>query len=104
MSTGAGKSSIISLVSRFYEIQRGEVRVDGRNVKDYRQSDLRRRIGIVLQDPFVFSASIADNIRLFNPEVTREQVIEAAKYVNAHHFIEKRAGVRPDNLDALIEE
>ena len=83
-ATGAGKSSIISLVSRFYEVQQGEVKVDGRNVKEYRQSDLRRRIGIVLQDPFVFSASIEDNIRLFNPAITREQVVAAAKYVNAH--------------------
>jgi len=99
-ATGAGKSSIISLVSRFYEIQRGAVMVDGRNVRDYRQSDLRRRIGIVLQDPFVFSASIADNISLFNSDVTREQVIKAAKYVNAHGFIEKR----PGGYDAVLQE
>ena len=99
-ATGAGKSSIISLVSRFYEVQQGEVKVDGRNVKEYRQSDLRRRIGIVLQDPFVFSASIEDNIRLFNPAITREQVVAAAKYVNAHTFIEKRAG----GYDAVLQE
>ncbi len=99
-ATGAGKSSIISLVSRFYEVQRGEVKVDGHNVKEYRQSDLRRRIGIVLQDPFVFSASIEDNIRLFNPAITREQVVAAAKYVNAHPFIEKR----PGGYDAVLQE
>lgn len=99
-ATGAGKSSIISLISRFYEVQKGTVKVDGRNVKEYRQSDLRRRIGIVLQDPFVFSASIADNIRLFNPEISREQVIAAAKYVNAHTFIGKRAG----GYDAVLRE
>lgn len=91
-ATGAGKSSIISLISRFYDVQRGVVRVDGRDVRDYRQSDLRRRIGIVLQDPFIFSATIAENISLFNPAVTREQVVEAAKYVNAHGFIEARGG------------
>jgi ATP-binding cassette subfamily B protein len=99
-ATGAGKSSIISLVSRFYDVQRGVVRVDGRNVRDYRQSDLRRRIGIVLQDPFVFSASIEDNIRLFDPSITRDQVVAAAKYVNAHTFIEKR----PGGYDAVLQE
>jgi len=91
-ATGAGKSSIIGLVSRFYDVQRGKVRVDGCDVKDYAQSELRRRIGIVLQDPFIFSASIADNIRLFNPAISMEQVIAAAKYVNAHGFIEARPG------------
>ncbi len=91
-ATGAGKSSVISLVSRFYDVQRGAVKVDGRNVRAYAQSALRRRIGIVLQDPFIFSASMADNIRLFNPAITQEQVVEAAKYVNAHAFIEARGG------------
>jgi ATP-binding cassette subfamily B protein len=99
-ATGAGKSSIISLVARFYDVQRGAVKVDGRDVRAYRQSDLRRRIGIVLQDPFVFSASVLDNIRLFNPEISREQVIEAARYVNAHRFIE----ARPGGYDAVLQE
>jgi ATP-binding cassette subfamily B protein len=99
-ATGAGKSSIISLISRFYEIQRGAVLVDGCNVREYRQSDLRKRIGIVLQDPFVFSASIADNISLFNPALTREQVIAAAQYVNAHTFIM----ARPGGYDAVLQE
>ncbi|MGA1194010.1 MAG: ABC transporter ATP-binding protein [Kiritimatiellia bacterium] len=99
-ATGAGKSSIISLISRFYDVQRGQVRVDGRNVRDYRQSDLRRRIGIVLQDPFVFSAKIAENINLFNEEVSRERIIEAARYVNAHNFIEARNG----GYDEILRE
>jgi len=99
-ATGAGKSSIISLVSRFYDVQRGGVKVDGRDVRAYRQSELRRRIGVVLQDPFVFSASIADNISLFNPAVTREQVIQAARYVNAHDFIM----ARPGGYDAVLQE
>jgi ATP-binding cassette, subfamily B, multidrug efflux pump len=99
-ATGAGKSSIISLISRFYDVQRGQVRVDGRNVRDYRQSDLRRRIGIVLQDPFVFSAKVAENINLFNEEVSRERIVEAAKYVNAHNFIEARAG----SYDEILRE
>jgi len=99
-ATGAGKSSIISLIARFYDIQHGEICVDGVDVKNYRQSDLRRRIGIVLQDPFVFSGTIADNIGLFNPALSREQVIEAAKYVNAHNFIMNR----PGGYDAELRE
>lgn len=99
-ATGAGKSSIISLISRFYEIQRGTIRVDGVSVNDYRQSDLRRRIGIVLQDPFVFSGTIADNISLFNESLSREQLVAAAKYVNAHNFIE----ARPGGYDAVLKE
>lgn len=91
-ATGAGKSSIISLISRFYDVQRGAVKVDGRNVRDYVQSALRQRIGIVLQDPFIFSATMAENISLFNAAITRDQVIAAATYVNAHGFIEARGG------------
>lgn len=99
-ATGAGKSSIISLIARFYEVQHGAVKVDGVNVKDYAQSELRRRIGIVLQDPFIFSGTIADNISLLNPEVTRERVIEAAKFVNAHDWIM----AKPGGYDAVTQE
>lgn len=98
-ATGAGKSSIISLISRFYEVQRGSVKVDGRDVREYQQSALRRRIGIVLQDPFIFSATLAENIGLFNPAVSREQIIAAATYVNAHDFIEARGG-----YDTMLRE
>lgn len=99
-ATGAGKSSIISLIGRFYDVQHGAVKVDGVNVKDYAQSELRRRIGIVLQDPFIFSGTIADNISLLNPDVTRERVIEAAKFVNAHTWIMERTG----GYDAVTQE
>ena len=99
-ATGAGKSSIISLIARFYEVQHGAVKMDGVNVKDYAQSELRRRIGIVLQDPFIFSGTIADNISLLNPEVTRERVIEAAKFVNAHNWI----SAKPGGYDAVTQE
>ena len=99
-ATGAGKSSVISLIARFYEIQKGSVSVDGNDVRAYRQSALRQRIGIVLQDPFIFSGTIADNISLHNPAVTREKVVEAARYVNAHRFIEARLG----GYDAAIME
>ncbi len=91
-ATGAGKSSVTSLIARFYDIQRGAVKVDGINVRDYTQEDLRRRIGIVLQDPFIFSGTIRDNINLHNAAVAPERIEEAAKYVNAHNFIEARPG------------
>lgn len=99
-ATGAGKSSIISLIARFYDIQKGAVRVDGVDVRDVQQADLRRRIGIVLQDPFIFSGTIADNIGLKNPAVTRDRIIAAARYVNAHTFIEQRDG----GYDAALQE
>lgn len=99
-ATGAGKTSIISLISRFYDVQRGSVRVDGRDVRDYAQADLRRRIGVVIQDPFIFSGSIASNIDMHNPAVTREQVIQAAQYVNAHRFIT----ALPDGYDTRVQE
>ncbi len=99
-ATGAGKSSLISLLARFYEVQRGVVRVDGIDVRDYRQADLRARIGIVLQDPFIFAGTLADNIALSRPGVTRAQVKAAARYVNAHRFIE----ARPGGYDAVVHE
>ncbi len=99
-ATGAGKSSLISLIARFYDIQRGSVRVDGVEVRHYRQADLRRRIGIVLQDPFIFSGTIADNISLRAPGITRAQVEAAARYVNAHPFISQREG----GYDAVLQE
>lgn len=99
-ATGAGKTSIISLISRLYDVQRGLVRVDEQDVRNYRQVDLRRRIGMVIQDPFIFSGSIAANIHMHNPDVSREQVIEAAKYVNAHRFI----SALPDGYDTEVQE
>ena len=91
-ATGAGKSSLISLMTRFYDVQRGAVKVDGHDVRAYRQPDLRRRMGIVLQDPFIFSGTIAENISLNNPALSRAQITEAAKYVNADRFIVERPG------------
>lgn len=88
-ATGAGKTSIISLLARFYDVQQGRVLVDGHDVRDYAQSELRRRIGIVLQDPFIFSGTVAENITMNNPVVTKEMMVEAAQYVNAHGFIQR---------------
>ena len=91
-ATGAGKSSIINLISRFYEINRGTITIDGTNIQDYELSALRKHIGVVLQDVFLFSSSIYQNITLGNPSITKEQVMEAAELVGAAKFIEKLPG------------
>ena len=88
-ATGAGKTSLIGLLSRFYDVQKGAVLVDDLNVRDLTQNDLRRHIGAVLQDPFIFSGTIASNIRLHDDAITDAQVRQAAEYVNAAHFIEQ---------------
>ncbi|WP_038031724.1 ABC transporter ATP-binding protein [Thermonema rossianum] len=91
-ATGAGKTSIINLLNRFYEIERGSILVDGVNIKDYDVEVLRRHIGMVLQDVFLFSGSIRDNITLFNPAITDGQIWEAAEMVGAKAFIERLPG------------
>lgn len=88
-ATGAGKTSVINLLSRFYEINKGTITIDGVNHNDYNLHCLRRQISVVLQDVFLFSDSIHNNITLNNPEIPREKVIEAAKQVGAHDFIMK---------------
>ena len=88
-ATGAGKTSLISLVSRFYDVQRGEVLVDGHNVKDLAQADLRKHVGAVLQDPFIFAGTVASNIRLHEQSISDERIREAARFVNAARFIER---------------
>lgn len=90
--TGSGKSTIISLLNRLYHIQRGEIRIDDVSIEDYKLDDLRRNIGVVLQDVFLFSGSVIDNITLRNPEISREQVIQAAKLIEMHDFIERLPG------------
>ncbi|MBD78675.1 MAG: antibiotic ABC transporter ATP-binding protein [Crocinitomicaceae bacterium] len=86
-ATGAGKSSIINLINRMYEYQKGDILIDGNSIKDYEQSFIRRRIGVVLQDVFLFSDTIFNNITLNNPNVDLKEVQEAAKKVGAHDFI-----------------
>lgn len=85
--TGAGKSSIINLLSRFYDVQKGEVLIDGNNVKQLAQTDLRRNVGLVAQDVFLFTGDIKSNIRLGNEQITDEQLIAAARAVEADRFI-----------------
>lgn len=86
-ATGAGKSSIINLLNRFYEINEGEIRVDDIDIKKYELSFLRSKIAAVLQDVFLFSDTIAENIRLKNTDISIDKIIEAAKEVGAHDFI-----------------
>lgn len=91
-ATGAGKSSTINILNRFYEIDKGSVQIDGRNIREYDLAYLRSHIATVLQDVFLFSESIANNITLNNPEISRERLIAAAKEVGAHEFISRLPG------------
>ncbi len=88
-ATGAGKSTIISLLNRFYDVQQGEILVDGENIRNYDLQGLRRSIGIVLQDVFLFSGSISENIRLGSKAIADEQVEKAAETVHASQFIRR---------------
>jgi ATP-binding cassette subfamily B protein len=90
--TGSGKTSIISLLNRLYHIQRGEIKVDGVNIEDYQLDELRKHIGVVLQDVFLFSGSILENITLRNPAITYQQVEDAAKMIGIHDFIMQLPG------------
>jgi ATP-binding cassette subfamily B multidrug efflux pump len=90
--TGSGKTSIISLLNRLYHIQQGSIKVDGVNIEEYKLDTLRKSIGVVLQDVFLFSGSVMDNITLRNPEISREQVIAAAKMIGVDEFIMQLPG------------
>lgn len=87
-ATGAGKTSIINLLTRFYDIQKGEILLDGVNIRSLDKNTLRQKIGVVLQDVFIFTGNIRDNIRL-NKDISDDKVIEIAKHVNAHRFISR---------------
>lgn len=97
-ATGAGKSSTINILNRFYEIQKGQVTIDGVDIKSYELNYLRSRIATVLQDVFLFSDTITNNITLKNPEISFEEVVEAAKKVGAHDFIERLPGAYNYNV------
>lgn len=91
-ATGAGKTSITNLINRFYDIQKGAIRIDGQDIKTLKRSDLRRHIGIVLQDVFLFTGDVEANITLSNEEIPPAKVREAARLVNAEKFIERLPG------------
>ena len=99
-ATGAGKSSIINLLSRFYDINKGTITIDGHDVKEYELAALRRQIGVVLQDVFLFSDTIENNITLGDPAISREQIVEAARLVGVHEFIMRL----PGNYDYNVQE
>jgi ATP-binding cassette, subfamily B, multidrug efflux pump len=90
--TGSGKTSIISLMNRLYQIQKGSIFIDEVPVEQYKMDELRRNIGVVLQDVFLFSGSIMDNITLRNPDIPKSRVIEAAKMIDMHDFIMELPG------------
>jgi ATP-binding cassette subfamily B protein len=85
--TGSGKTSIISLINKLYPINKGAILINNKNIDDYTLEDLRKNVGVVLQDVFLFSGSIMDNITLRNADITREEVVEAAKLIGMHDFI-----------------
>ncbi|UUV26563.1 MULTISPECIES: ABC transporter ATP-binding protein [Lysinibacillus] len=85
--TGSGKTTIINLLTRFYDVDQGEILIDGHNIEHYQMETIRQRVGVVLQDTYLFSGTIRDNIRFGKLDATDEEVVEAAKIANAHHFI-----------------
>jgi ATP-binding cassette subfamily B protein len=99
-ATGAGKSSIINLLSRFYDYQKGQILIDGIELKQYQTDTLRKHIAVVLQDVFLFSGSIYDNITLYNKEITMEQVIATSKLLGAHEFISRL----PNGYNQSVQE
>ncbi|MDA7778043.1 ABC transporter ATP-binding protein/permease [Flavobacteriaceae bacterium] len=91
-ATGAGKSTIINLLSRFYEFESGDITIDSISIKDFELNALRKHVAVVLQDVFLFADSLFNNITLFDPEITREDVAMAAKKIGVHDFIESLPG------------
>ena len=98
--TGAGKSTMIKLLMRFYDVNSGAILVDGHNIKDFNRSELRELFGMVLQDTWLFSGSIKENIRYGRLDATDEEVIEASKAAHVHHFIK----TLPDGYNMLLNE
>lgn len=99
-ATGAGKSTIINLLNRFYEISKGAIYIDGHNINEYSLSSIRKQIAVVLQDVFLFADTILNNITLNNPEISREEVITAAQKIGVHEFIMSL----PDGYDYNVKE
>lgn len=99
-ATGAGKTSIISLLGRLYDIQKGEILIDGKNIKEIDKNELRSQIGTVLQDVFLFTGDIKTNIRLNNTSISEEKITESARFVNADRFIAKL----PNGFEEEVKE
>jgi len=99
-ATGAGKSTIINLLSRFYEFDSGDITIDGTSIRSYDLQTLRKHVSVVLQDVFLFADSLYNNITLFNPTITRAQVIQASKKIGVHDFIQSL----PEGYDYNVKE
>lgn len=99
-ATGSGKTTLINLLLRFYDVQQGGISIGGIDLRSVRRHDLRRRIGAVMQEPFIFSASVADNVGLLDPAISRAAIEDAARYVNADGFIRKL----PCGYDTVLNE
>lgn len=99
--TGAGKSTIISLLMRFYEPDSGKIRIDGRDIREYARPYLRSKVGVVLQKPFLFSTSIKENIAYANPDTRIDEVVESAKVANIHDII---TDIFPNSYDTVVGE
>ncbi|WP_341302694.1 ABC transporter ATP-binding protein [Lysinibacillus sp. FSL H8-0500] len=97
--TGSGKTTIINLLTRFYDVEQGEILIDGHNIEHYQMATIRQRVGVVLQDTYLFSGTIRENIRFGKLDATDEEVVEAAKIANAHHFIK----YLPAQYDSLVQ-
>jgi len=98
--SGSGKTTLINLLCRFYDVQSGSIRIDAHDVRDIRRQDIRNHIGLVLQDPFLFRASISENIAYGRPDSKMEDIINAAKAANAHDFIMEQ----PAGYDTMLGE
>ena len=98
--TGSGKSTVVSLIPRFYDVKNGTVKIDGRDVRDYKVNPLRDQIGYVLQDTVLFHGSILDNIAFGRPNATRQEIVDAAKLANADEFIARM----PKGYDTMVGE
>jgi subfamily B ATP-binding cassette protein MsbA len=98
--TGAGKTTIISLLPRFYDLKAGQIRIDGTDIRKFKSKSLRQQISFVLQESFLFRATVAQNIAYGKPEATRAEIIRAAKLANADEFIEKM----PEGYDTMVGE
>ncbi|MBO5032243.1 MAG: ABC transporter ATP-binding protein [Lachnospiraceae bacterium] len=98
--TGSGKTTIINLLTRFYDVTDGQIELDGHDLRDYRMEELRNIFGVVLQDTALFSASVRDNICYGNPDAAMDQIIEAAKMTGADHFIRRL----PNGYDTVLEQ
>ncbi|MCJ8013825.1 ABC transporter ATP-binding protein/permease [Paenibacillus sp. KQZ6P-2] len=99
-TTGAGKSTLISLLNRFYDVNRGSIRIDDIDIRDIPQQQLHRLVGLIQQDPFLFTGSVLDNVRLFQTDISREKVTEACRYVGVHDMIIRM----PQGYDSLLSE